>query len=370
VKEWSEIRRHFPALDRAVYLNTAGGGPLCQEAYHNVRAYYEEVFADGDIHWDRHLAEVENTRAKLADMLGASPEEIAFLPNASAGLNHVADLIAGNVVALADDFPSVTLPWLGRGRQVLFLDSDEDGTVSHEKVDQALGESSAQILCVGHVQYRTGFRIDLEGWGEIARRHGARFVVDATQSFATLPLHVPSSHLDALVFSGYKWLCAGYGIAALYLGRDILDSTPFTSIGWRSNRVPYAMVNRELDLTTEARGLEMGHPPFAGVFALKGALDLLASIGLDRIQIRIRELTELLHRGLDDYGIPIVSPRPPEHRSGITMLAVDDPARLASDLKKKGIFVSARGKALRVSLHYYNDETDIERFFAALENHT
>jgi len=359
--DWDAVRAHFPALDNRVYLNTAGGGPLCREAAEAVRAYTDELYRDGDTHWSECLERVEDTRARLARLLHTSANEVSFLANASTGLNLVAELLHedGEVLALTEDFPSVTLPWLARDRDVRFLDSPE-------AIDEALRPETS-VLAVSFVQYKTGFRLDLERVSAACRTRGVHLVLDVTQGFGVFDIDLSRTPVDALVFSGYKWATAGYGIAPLVVRRDLLEERGLPAVGWRSAREPYDLENRRLDLTTEARGLELGHPPFAGVFALGGALTLIESLGLAAIASRVDDLVETLHTGLDARGIPITSPREPEKRSAITMIRVSDPAGTAAALAEKNIFVSARGDGLRVSLHYFNDETDIEKFLDAVQ---
>lgn len=356
--DWNGLRAHFPALEDRVYLNTAGGGPMGREAADAARAYYDEFYREGDTRWNVCLERVEKTRAQLARVLNASPRELAFLGNASQGLNLVADMLEGNVVAFADDFPSVTMPWLQRGRSVRFLDAPEE-------IHDAL-TTETDILAVSFVQYKTGYRLDLKRTSDLCRSRNIRLVVDATQGFGVFPIDLERTPIDALVFSGYKWANAGYGIAPLYVARTLLERDGLPAAGWRSAKEPYDLEATKLDLTTDARGLELGHPPFAGVFALGGALDLIESIGLDAIEARVQDLVDVLIQGLDARGIAIESPRERDRRSGIVMVRVADPATTAAALAKQNILVSARGGGLRVSVHYYNNEDDIERFLDAL----
>lgn len=353
--DWSALRAHFPALEGRVYLNTAGGGPMSREATEAARAYYDEFFTEGDTRWNDWLERVEETRAQLARALNASPTEIAFLGNASQGLNLVADMLDGDVVTLADEFPSVTMPWLARGRSVTFLDSPD-----------AIEDANADILAISFVQYKTGHRLDLARVSELCRTRNIRLVVDATQGFGVFPIDLARTPVDALVFSAYKWANAGYGIAPLYVARRVLEENPLPSAGWRSAKVPYDLEATTLDLTSEARGLELGHPPFAGVFALAGALDLIEHIGMSAIETRVQALVDELHRGLDARGISFDSPRAREKRSAITMVRVPDPVATAAELEAENILVSARGRGVRVSLHYYNNEEEIARFLDAL----
>lgn len=356
--DWNALRAHFPALENQVYLNTAGGGPMGREATDAVRAYYDEFYREGDTRFSACLEHVEETRAQLARVLNTSPRDVALLGNASQGLNLVADMLEGDVVALADEFPSVTLPWLQRGRSVRFLDSPD-------AIEEAL-TTETDILAVSLVQYKTGYRLDLKRTSELCRSRNIRLVVDATQGFGVFPIDLERTPVDALVFSGYKWANAGYGIAPLYVARTHLEEHGLPAAGWRSAQEPYDLEATKLDLTTDARGLELGHPPFASVFALSGALDLIESIGLEAIESRVQDLVDTLHRALDVRGLAIESPRQRDRRSGITMVRVPNPAATAAALADKSILVSARGNSLRVSLHYYNNAEDIERLLDAL----
>jgi selenocysteine lyase/cysteine desulfurase len=106
--------------------------------------------------------------------------------------------------------------------------------------------------------------------------------------------------------------------------------------------------------------------PFAGVFALGGALRLLEEIGLHNIEARVHELTEDLHVRMVDLGVTVLSPRDRERRSGITVLEVSEPKRVATRLQERNILTAARRNGLRVALHFYNDHDDIERFTIAM----
>ncbi|MFQ5790817.1 MAG: aminotransferase class V-fold PLP-dependent enzyme [Acidobacteriota bacterium] len=365
--DWHKVRAYFPALEKCVYLNTAGGAPISRQAEGEVKRYVDEIYQCGDTKWDEWLHRSEDVRRRLAAFLKVSANEIAFLPNASVGMNVVADLLGGEgeVLTLADEFPSVSLPWLNRSRPVRFLTTEKDGSIDIQALKEEV-KPETECLAASHVQYRTGFRFDLAALGRLCRSKGLRLAVDGTQSFGAFPIDVRQCHIDALVFSGYKWSMAGYGIAALYVRKEILETRPLPAVGWRSAKAPYELVNDRLVLSQDARALELGHPPFPGIFALGGTLTLLEEIGIEAIETRIHELTEILHARLERAGIPIRSTRGREHRSGITMVGVKEPTEITARLKEKNVFVSARGDSLRVSLHFYNNEEDIHRLMHAL----
>jgi cysteine desulfurase/selenocysteine lyase len=364
---WDAVRCRFPAALRCVYLNTAGGGPLSDAAYEAAQSYYRAVYGEGDLGWPDWQQRVEGIRGQLADFLGAKPGDVAFLGNASAALNAAAELAPpGEVLTGAREFPSVTMPWIVRNRRLRFVDDAGDGFLTLDSVEAAMSKET-RVLALSHVQYASGARLDVEALGALCRQRGIMFVCDATQSLGAFTLDVQKIRPAALVFSGYKWACAGYGVAGLYLSPELRAWKTPPAAGWRSARSPYDLEAQSPEFSSEARALELGHPPVPGVFALGGALQLTTGVGIDRIAQRIHLLVDRLRAGLDERGFEIDTPRQRDRRSGITMVRIDDPERTRSHLQKRGIFISIRGGKLRVSLHLFNNEADIEQLLFALD---
>ncbi|HSS64116.1 MAG TPA: aminotransferase class V-fold PLP-dependent enzyme [Gammaproteobacteria bacterium] len=364
---WESVRSRFPAAIRCAYLNTAGGGPLSDAAYEAAQGYYRAVYGEGDLGWPDWQRRVEGIRAQAAAFLGASARDLAFVGNASAALNAVAELMPpGEVLTGAREFPSVTMPWIVRNRRVRFVDDAGDGVLTLEAVRAAMTKDT-RVLALSHVQYASGARLDVEAIGALCLERGVKLVCDATQSFGAFPLDVRRIQPAALVFSGYKWACAGYGVAGLYLSPEMRDWKAPPLAGWRSAGSPYDLEARAPVFTTDARAMELGHPPVPGVFALGGALQVTTEVGIDRIAGRIHALVERLHAGLDERGFDIDSPRARDQRSGITMVPIDDPERARSHLEEREIFISIRGGKLRVSLHLFNSEADVDRLLGALD---
>jgi len=361
--DWPRIRALFPAVEKQVYLNTAGGAPIPRPTAEAGKRYYEQSLADGDVHWDDWLQQVEEARRKVATLINAAPERVAFLSNASSGLNFAAHMLRGrgSVLTVTDEFPSCTLPWLQLGYDVTFVQAGDDGQVTADDFEAALTDEAA-ILCISHVQYKSGFRNNLFDLGQLCRDHDLVFVVDATQSFGAFPVDVGGAGIDFFVSSGYKWITAGYGVGILCLSEAFLRSEAYPAVGWRSANEPYRLLCERLDLSEAAAALEQGHPPFAGVFSLSASLDLIDLIGINEIEGRILELTRYLHGRLAENGIGIHSTAEESHLSGISIVAVDDPRSAVAYLKRRGIVTSTRGEGIRLSLHYFNNFEDIDRF--------
>jgi len=365
---WNEIRALFPAAERYTYLNTAAAPPLSILAAREGKRYYDEMAEHGDVAWDRWLCEAEQVREKLATFIHAEARSIAFTYSTSHGMNLIAGLLdhCGDVLCPADDFPSCTLPWLQQRYRVDFVRSRDRGVIDPDDVQRGITEHT-RVLVTSYVQFGTGFRQNLPALGGLCRERNLIFVVDATQGMGVFPIDGADSGIDFLVFSGYKWAQAGYGVGGLYVAPRFLHRRSFPVAGWWSARDPEAVINDRLDLKETAAALEVGCPHFAGIFALGAALTLFEKIGTRQIEERIHELTDYLHQRLESLGFRIASSQKREQRSGITIVEVPNAPEVVKSLAEKKIITSARGKGLRVSVHIFNNFDDIERLLAALQ---
>jgi cysteine desulfurase/selenocysteine lyase len=364
---WSEIRALFPASEQYTYLNTAAAPPLSILAAREGKRYYDEMAQHGDVAWDSWLSKIEQIREKLANFINADTRSIAFTYSTSHGMNLIAGILdhCGDVLCPADEFPSGTLPWLQQRYRVHFVRSRDCGVVDVNDIQRGI-TTETRVLVTSYVQFATGFRHDLVALGRLCHERNLIFVVDATQGMGVFPIDVVNSGIDFLVFSGYKWAQAGYGVGGLYVASRFLHSTSFPVAGWWSVRDPEAVVNDRLYLKESAAALEVGCPHFAGIFALGAALSLFEEIGKSRIEERVHELTDYLHHQLEAERFTIASPLKREQRSGITIVEMRNAPDVVKRLAEKKIIVSARGKGLRVSVHIFNNLDDIDRLIGTL----
>jgi selenocysteine lyase/cysteine desulfurase len=328
-----------------------------------VTGFYRDLEQGGDRYWDDWLARVEEIRGKIAAFINAEPDEIAFVPNTSTGINLIADLIAADGSVLTDEmeFPTVTLPWIHRGVHVHFVPAIE----GIARIESFAPETAprAVTIALSHVQFSNGCRQDLKAFGAIkGNRH---FVVCGSQGLGAFPVDVKESAIDAFATAGHKWLCAGYGAGFVYVSRALLGKHPPRAIGWLSVQEPFSFENRQVRLLPSSRRVEMGCPSFGPVFALGAAIDYLAAIGQDNIAERVLFLNELLTYRLEKKGFAVLSPLG-DYRSGQTLVEMPDPERCTAFLREKGILVTQKPEGIRISTHFYNNEQDLEAAVQAL----
>lgn len=365
--DWKAARALFPSLKKYTFVNAAGGAPIARPVAAAGARYYAEALAHGDAYWEKWLERLETTRAGLARFIGAFPREVAFTLNTSHGMSLVAGALKGRgaVLTMQDEFPSSTLAWLNAGCKVKFV-KPENGKYSLESIERALTKD-VKILVTSYVQYRTGFRQDLEAIGRLARRRGIIFVVNATQALGAMPVDVKKAKIDFMAFSCFKWTMAGYGAAGLYASKEFLPRIRFPEAGWRSVPAPEKMDNRARLMKKEASAVETGCLHFPSIFALGASIELLSGLGVKNIQKRIFELNDYLVEGLDRLGAATATPLDRACRSGITIIKCRRPAAAVEQLAKSGIMTAARGEGIRVSLHFYNNRADLDKLLAGLK---
>lgn len=364
---WTDIRKEFPVTEKLAYLNSAAAGPVSRKSSEAASGYYEKMMSDGDVHWNRWLADRETIRKKIAAFINAEPEEIAFTTNTSSGMNVIVDALEdrGEVISSELEFPVTTLPWMHRRIPVHLLPS-VDGEVRIEDVRSAMTEKTG-VIALSHVQFSNGFRINPEELGEVKGKHA--LVINASQSAGAFEIDVKRMKIDALCTTGHKWLLAGYGSGFVYLSRELLGQSLPRSIGWLSVEHPFEMLNDEFRPRHDAAArVELGCPPFAGIFSLGAAVDLIKEMGTANIQARVLELNTFLTERLGANGWRVLSPiRNDDVRSGETLVEVEKPGEVVRHLFRLGVVVTEKPQGIRVATHFFDNEEDVERLIAGLE---
>ena len=363
---WDDIRKQFPVTEDSTYLNAAAAGPLSRETMAAATEYYQQMMNDGDIHWDEWLEKREDVRRKVARFINAEPDEVGLTTNTSSGMNVIIDALEthGEVISCDLEFPVSTLPWMNRRIPVHLVKSIAGGVIIGD-IRGAMNVRTG-ILCMSHVQYSSGFRIDLEELGNAKQGHA--LVVNAAQSAGVFEIDVKRMKIDALSATGHKWMLSGYGSGFVYLSRELQERSKPRAIGWLSVEDPYGDRNNEIHLRHDAAArAELGCPHFAGMFALGASVDRIASLGMKNIEERALELNRVLTGRLVEAGWQVLSPIVDERmRSAETLVAADDPAGLVAKLAEQKIIVTKKPQGIRIATHFFNNEEDVERLIIGL----
>ncbi len=357
------------------YLNHAGVAPISSRVQEALARYAGEASRSGAWRYGEFYdAEIERVRGRAAELLGATPEEVAFVKNTTEGLGLVAtglDWQRGDQVVTCDlEYPSNVYPWWSlaeRGVETVML-RGHDGRLPLAAVEDALSSPRARLLALSSVEFGSGFRNDLDALGRLCRERGVLFCVDGIQSLGCLPTDVEASGVDFLAADGHKWLCSVEGAGLFYCSRRVIDRVTPRIVGWRSVTDNHDYDRYHTELQPGAGRFEEGTPNTPGIFALGAAIDLLLELGVEAIAQRVLALTDRLVAGLEARGAHLLSPRGPGEASGIVsfQLGSEPPDRTAARLRAQGVFVVVRRGGVRASPHFYNDEAEIDRLLDAL----
>jgi selenocysteine lyase/cysteine desulfurase len=311
-------------------------------------------------------------RERVARLLGVAAADIAFLDSASDGINQLAaglDWHAGDNVVLEDiEYPSDIYPWARLERLgVEVRVARQWGEAPTLDRVAALMDARTRVLSASQVSYLTGRRYDLADLAALCEPTGTLLSVDATHAAGVVP--VPAHHADVLVSSCYKYLLGVHGAAIFYRNPRRLANLEPQTIGWHSIDGERSVeAPTRYALAPDATRYEAGNPPFMALTILDNALAYLEEIGIERIERHVLALGGKLRRALVDRGLTLLTPEDEAHRAGNICFLCQDSAALVEALDARGVLVWGGDRRIRVSLHAYNDEADIERLLAALDD--
>lgn len=390
-----DYKKDFPLLrdNQLVYLDNAATAQRPAKVLLAEQEFYEKYNANplrGLYSLGLAATEqYESVREKVRDFIHAKSErEIIFTRNTTESINLVAysyglsNLKSGDeILVTIMEHHSNLLPWQmvaeKTGAKLVYLDCEQDGSLTDEAISNAIGEKT-KFAAIGLVSNVLGRRNPVEKIIKMVHEKGGVVLVDAAQAVLHENVDVTAMDADFLAFSGHKMM-APMGIGVLY-GKEALleEMPPFLTGGEMIETVTRTgAVYAELPHKFEA-----GTVNGAGAAGLAAAIDYMNDIGMDTIQKREEKLTKMLFDGMDQIPyVHILGSGKPEEHGGILSFVIDGvhPHDIVSILDDSQIAVRAGHhcaqpllkhlgvpSSARVSLAFYNDKKDIERFLDCL----
>lgn len=354
----TEIRDQFPVLDRYTYLNTASSGLLSlqQQAW---RAQYDQLFVQtGSKFRDALIKQLDDVRGTICRVFDIGQDQVALIPNFSLGHNVLVESLDSrlSVLAIQNDYPSLLLPFKSRGfeiREVPLFDLSEAGIATRIK------DHGIDILAISMTQWVTGITFTQNFFARLRQDFpDLLIVVDGTQSLGTGPFSFSNSGIDILVTSAYKWLMGGYGSGFVACSERAQDMLTIKCTGHATQ-----MVRILSGSSYKMQHFEPGHLDYLPMHTMQMGLELIEKIGLHEIERRISKVS--LHAKAQLVNMGMISPASlggSVHRGIIHLISSE---RLVKFLSEHGIVVSYRD-GLRMSIHFYNTEGDVNQLLAAM----
>jgi selenocysteine lyase/cysteine desulfurase len=337
---WQLVKRQFFIEDGVSYLNTGTFGPTLRNVYEAAnRNLFELGFNYNAAFRKNYLGDaVPKFIARLAEFVGARPDEIALTSGTTEAMNYIAnglDLKAGDeVLTTRHEHQGGIYPWLLKAKRYGIVVKQLDLQTPHHSHEELLEQFRAALtprtraLSFCHINYTDGVLLPVKALCQLARERGINSVVDGAQSLGQLDFKLSELGCDFLAASWHKWMTGPYGTGLLFV-RDEMRERLWPTItmsydGWG---------------TRDRDGLAIPptNPVFGGGYPkalskyspnleyygalywpLALAIDFHQLLGQARIERRIRALAEQAYRGLAAIpGAQLVSPATPELRTGL-----------------------------------------------------
>ena len=228
-------------MDRLIYLDNAATTKVDHEVFEAMKPYFEEVYGNASSMYSfagKARKAVDDAREVIADYLGAKAREIYFTAGGSESDNWALKAVAfakkekgKHIITSKIEHHAIlhTCEYLEKnGFEVTYLDVDEHGLVSIEKLKQAIREDTI-LISIMFANNEIGTIEPIKEIGAVAHEHGIVFHTDAVQAYGHVPINVDEMNIDLLSASGHK-INGPKGIGILYI-RDTVKIGAFVHGG-------------------------------------------------------------------------------------------------------------------------------------------
>ncbi|MDR2475546.1 MAG: cysteine desulfurase, partial [Bacteroidales bacterium] len=317
----------------------------------------------------------------------SSSDEIIFVRGTTEGINLVTQTYGRKFIYPGDEIIVSTLdhhanivPWqqLAKEKNARFLaiPINDRGEVIMEEYERLLSPRT-KIVSIGQVNNTFGTVSPVKTMIDMAKRYGARVLIDGAQSIAHTAVDVQSLDVDFFVFSGHK-IYAPNGIGVVYGKKELLDIIPIWQGG--GNMIKDVTIEETIFNQPPAK-FEAGTPSVADAVGLAAALDYVDRIGLVNIEKYEQHLTEYARSELAKIdGVQLIGN--PRHRVSVVSFVMHGipTAEAGKLLDLEGIALRAGHHCaqpalrrlgveatVRPSFSFYNTTDEIDRLIAAVK---
>ena len=385
--DWKTLRSLFPLEKNRTFLNNGTMGITPYPVLEAVQQSYLHIAEKAA--YPHHSDYLESELAKL---LGVEAREIGITKNVSEGVNHIAwgiDLKEGDEVILTQhEHIGGCAAWMRRAQlekiKIKTVALGKDSSETLDIIKKAIGPKT-RVIAVPHIPCTIGQVLPVKEICSLAREKGVVSVLDGAHPLGMIQFNLKDIGCDYYAGCFHKWLLGPIGTGWMYIKGDRLDKTKVTHVAAYSvNSFDMSQNPPEMALPNESAS-RYSYGTFGGP-QLKGceaALELYQQIGPSKIETRVRELHAYLRQTLlgKEDAVEILTPEETKSNAGQLGFRIS-PKFCSKEKPNSGFVAHARKNGLilryvgengidciRVSTHYYNQESEIDRFFELLKGY-
>lgn len=376
-------QKHLFSLNEDVhYLNCAYKAPLLKSAE---KAATNALIKDRNpfnLKVDDFFSDVNKVKIEFGKLINSPKENIALIPSTSYGfssiLNNIKSKSGKTAITIKDEFPGSYFcleKWTKKNNNNLkIISPSTSSNVVGENWNQQILDNinnNTSLVLMSSIHWMNGTKFKLKEIGERCKKHGAKFIVDGTQSVGALKMDISEYNIDALVCASYKWLFGPYSMGLAYFSDQFTNGSPIEE-SWmnRTNASNFSsLTNYDPNYQSKANRFDVGEKSnFLLMPILLEGLKQVNKWTVHGVQSYCKELTVPLISKLSEIGIKFEDQKYfSPHLFALSLPTNIDPIQLKLNLEENKVFISLRGDFLRVSLNVFNDMNDIEKLVTVIK---
>ncbi|HEY1056218.1 MAG TPA: kynureninase [Emticicia sp.] len=323
--ELSHFKEEFISEPNTVYLDGNSLGKLPKKTIEQTNNLVTNQWGKGLIRsWNEHWIDLpQKTAAKIAQIVGAQPDEIFVGDSTSLNLYKLAfaalSLNSSKKKVISDtlNFPTDLYILQGlieqqfKDHSLNLIESRDGITVAEQAFEEAL-DSNTALIVLSHVVFKSAFMYDMPRINALAHQKDALVIWDLSHSVGSVPVNLNESEADMAVGCTYKYLNGGPGAPAfLYIRKDLQKQLQSPIWAWFSHQTPFDF-SLDYQPKDTIQRFAVGTPSVLSLAAIESGLDITLEAGIDRLRAKSRQqsefLIELIEQLLVPLGFSIASP--------------------------------------------------------------
>lgn len=376
----TQLRKDTPGTQHVTHFNNAGASLTTQPVLDAIQEFLQEEAITGGYRFMAQEAEaIQEFYVQAAKLINASPQEIALTQNASSSLSlalyaipwQKGDVILTSEIEYGNNFLNYLKLKEEKGVEIRVFPLGKNGYFDLQNFEKYI-DDKVKLIAITHIPTNSGMIAPVEAIGEIAKKHGILYMVDACQSIGHLPFDVEKIGCDFATATSRKYLRGPRGLGFLYVRASVIEtlSPVFLEMlfaDWQSDT--------EFQLNKSIKMFEVWEKPYSLMAGFTAAIKYANDLGMDNIWKRTKSLADYLRKQLQTIeGVTVQDIG--ENQCGIVTFTKSgiSPEAMQQHLQSLNINISVSGRfssvldmdnrglsaVIRASVHYYNTKAEID----------